>query len=136
MEFAVVCRHEPRTNVSITIYAITNPGNKDRLIQVIREEVDKLRESGITEDELAKAKAGYLQAARVRSTDDAALAGQLLSSLFNERTMQYVADHEKQIAEATVESVNQAIRSYIDPEKLVMAAAGDFARAAVEEAQK
>ena len=122
--------------VDLTIYAITNPGNKDRLIQVIREEVDKLRESGITEDELAKAKAGYLQAARVRRTDDAALAGQLLSSLFNERTMQYVADHEKQIAEATVESVNQAIRSYIDPEKLVMAAAGDFARAAVEEAQK
>ena len=55
--------------------------------------------------------------------------------MFNDRTMKYHADHEQQIEDATVESVNQAIRSYIVPEKLVMAIAGDFAAADKEVSQ-
>ena len=77
-----------------------------------------------------KAKVAYLQANRVRRADDASLAGELLSTIFNERTMQYQADHESQIEAATVESVNAAIRKFIVPDKLVSAAAGDFAAAA------
>ena len=115
--------------VDFTIYAITNPKNKERLIEVIREEVEKIRNDGVTAEELAKAKAGYLQAARVRRTDDTSLAGQLIGSIMNDRTMKFVDEHEKRIQAATVESVNQAIRSYIDPDRLVMAAAGDFAGA-------
>ena len=115
--------------MDFTIYAITNPKNKERLIEVIREEVEKIRNDGVTAEELAKAKAGYLQAARVRRTDDTSLAGQLIGSIMNDRTMKFVDEHEKRIQAATVESVNQAIRSYIDPDRLVMAAAGDFAGA-------
>ncbi|MGB7342602.1 MAG: pitrilysin family protein [Pirellulaceae bacterium] len=115
--------------VEFSVYAITNPGNKDRLVEVVREEITKIRDEGVTEDELTKAKAGYLQAARVRRTSDAGLAGSLVGTIFNDRTMKYVADHEKQIEAATVQSVNQAIRSYIDPSKLVMVAAGDFVAA-------
>ena len=117
------------------IYAITNPINKDRLIEVIREEVNKIREDGVTSEELEKAKTGYLQAARVRRTDDSALAGKLIGTILNERTLQQVADHEEQIKAATVEDVNQAIRSYIDPGKLIMAAAGDFAAAKMQAEQ-
>jgi zinc protease len=119
--------------VDFGIYAITNPINKDRLIDVIREEIEKIRDEGVTEDELAKAKAGYLQAARVRRTDDAALAGSLVGSIFNDRTLQHIADHEQRIEAATVDSVNQAIRSHLDFAKLVMAAAGDFAATAKDE---
>ena len=121
--------------VDFYIYAITNPINKDRLIEVIREEVNKIREDGVTSEELEKAKTGYLQAARVRRTDDSALAGKLIGTILNERTLQQVADHEEQIKAATVEDVNQAIRSYIDPGKLIMAAAGDFAAAKMQAEQ-
>ena len=112
--------------VDFTLYAITNPQNKDRLIEVMMEEIKRLREEGVTADELANAKTSYLQAARVRRTGDPSLAGRLLSTMFNERTMQYVADHEQQIRDATIEGVNAAIKKYIDPDKLVMAIAGDF----------
>ena len=115
--------------VDLTIYAINNPTVRDLLLKAIREEIELIREEGVTPEELAKAKAGYLQGARVRRTDDSALAGLLLGSIFNERTLQYTADHEQQIQDATVESVNQAIRSYINFDGLVMAAAGDFAAA-------
>ncbi len=112
--------------VDFTLYAITNPENKDRLVEVIREELNRMRADGITEQELAEAKEAYLQAAKVRRTSDEALASELLGTIFNERTMQYHEDHEQQIRAATVESVNNAVRKYIDPDKLVMAIAGDW----------
>ncbi|MGC6549555.1 MAG: M16 family metallopeptidase [Rubripirellula sp.] len=116
------------SRVDFTVAAITNPGKKDRLIEVINEELIRIREEGITETELKEAKAAYLQAARVRRSDDGALNQELLSSLFNERTLQHVADHEQNISDATLESVNAAIRKYIDPERLVISVAGDFAK--------
>ena len=117
------------SRVDFTVAAITNPGKKDRLIEVIKEELIRIREEGITETELEEAKAAYLQAARVRRSDDGALNQELLSSLFNERTLQHVADHEQNISDATLEAVNAAIRKYIDPERLVISVAGDFAKA-------
>ncbi|MDA9840585.1 insulinase family protein, partial [Rubripirellula sp.] len=114
--------------VDFIVAAITNPGQKDRLVTVINEELDKIRSEGITETELSEAKAAYLQAARVRRSDDSALNQELLGSLFNDRTLQHVADHEVNISNATVESVNAAIKKYIDPQKLVIGVAGDFAK--------
>jgi zinc protease len=122
--------------VDFTLYAITNPQNKDRLIEVLREELARIRDEGITKEELEQAKVAYLQALRVRRTDDSALAGELLGTLFNERTMQHYADHEEQINAATVDGVNEAVRQHIVPDKLVMAIAGDFAAATQEAASE
>ncbi len=113
--------------VDLVVYAITNPSNREKLIRVIREEIDKIREEGVTEEELAKAKEAYLQRNRVSRADDASLASELLGTIFNDRTMKYEAEHEQQVQKATVESVNAAIRKYIKPDALVMAIAGDFA---------
>ncbi|MCG8653686.1 MAG: insulinase family protein, partial [Pirellulales bacterium] len=119
--------------VDFMLYAITNPQNKDILIEVIREEIDLLRDQGITEDELQRAKKSYLDSARVRRANDRNLANELVGTIFNKRTMQFHADHEQRIRAATVESVNEAIRKYIVPEKLVMAVGGDFASVTTEE---
>ncbi|MEO1617294.1 MAG: pitrilysin family protein, partial [Planctomycetota bacterium] len=112
------------------VYAITNPENKDKLMAVIREEFEKLREDGVTEEELEKAKTAYLQGERVRRTNDGALAGELVQSLFLDRTMKFDQEFEDRIQSATVESVNQAIRSYLSWEAMEKAVAGDFEKAA------
>ncbi|WP_231612450.1 M16 family metallopeptidase [Novipirellula galeiformis] len=122
--------------VDFTLYAITNPANREKLIRVIREEIDRIRQDGITSEELQKAKLAYLQRNRVSRADDSSLASELLSTIFNERTMAYEAEHEAQIEAATVESVNDAIRTYIQPENLVMAIAGDFANVKEENAKE
>jgi zinc protease len=109
------------------LYAIANPENKDKLLAAIREELDRIRESGITPEELSRAKASYLQAERIRRSGDPFLASELVNSMFNNRTMQYQSDHERQIAETTVESVNEALKKYIQPDQLVTVIAGDFA---------
>ncbi len=123
----------PRDNrTDFTLYAITNPQNKDRIREVIREEIDRIRKDGVTEDELAKAKESYLQAERIRRTNDAYLAQELVNTMFNNRTMLYQAEHETQIGAATLESVNAAIQQYINPDALVTAIAGDFAAVEAE----
>jgi zinc protease len=118
--------------VDFVMYAITNPNNKDRLIEVIREEVDKLRDKGITAEELSDAKEAYLQSARLGRTGDGALAGALLGQLFTGRTMMSVAQLETQISKATVESVNAAVLKYIQPDRLVAAVGGDFTKDAAD----
>jgi len=113
--------------VDLTLYAITNPANKDKLMKVIREEVDRLIDEGVTADELEKAKQSYLQAERIARTGDPSLTSLLLQSMFLGRTMKSIAEHEEQIRNATIDDVNSAIRKYIDPDGLVIALAGDFA---------
>ncbi|EMI25725.1 zinc protease [Rhodopirellula europaea SH398] len=113
--------------VSFTLYAITNPANKDKLLRVIREEVVRVLEDGVTEEELEQAKGAYLQAERIGRTGDSRLASMLVKSVFNDRTMAFVAKHEEQIQSATVDSVNAALKKYVDLDGLVMAIAGDFA---------
>ncbi|MDA7878117.1 insulinase family protein [bacterium] len=122
--------------VDFTLYAITNPKNRDKLMAVMLEELEKIRKDGVTQEELDEAKVAYLQAARVRRSGDSALTSELLSTLFNDRTMAHYAEHDAQIEAATVESVNKAINKYIDPDKLIMAVAGDFAAASKERAEK
>ena len=112
--------------VDFVLYAITNPQNKDRLLGVIREEIDRLRSDGVTEDELRRAKESYLQSQRVSRTQDDQLAGLLVGGMFNDRTLEAVARQEGFIREATLESVNRAIQDFINPDELVIAVAGDF----------
>jgi zinc protease len=116
----------------MTIYAITNPGNKDKLLAVLREELDRLLADGITEEELARAKEGFLQNEAVQRTKDDALASQLVGTIFNNRTMKYQADLEANIAALKVQQVNEALRKYLKPDAFVAAIAGDFAKAKAE----
>jgi len=76
---------------------------------------------------LEQAKGAYLQAERIGRTGDSRLASMLVKSVFNDRTMAFVAEHEEQIQAATVDSVNAALKKYVDLDGLVMAIAGDFA---------
>ncbi|KAA5541563.1 insulinase family protein [Roseiconus nitratireducens] len=121
--------------VDFLLYAIMNPGNKDRLMQALAEEIQRLRTDGVTEEELEKAKTAYLQSERVQRSNDSALAAELLGTLFMDRTMEYAAQHADQIQAATVESVNEAVRKHINWEPLVKAAAGDFESVASQPAQ-
>ena len=131
-----VTGHPVDERTSFTIFAITNPSNRDKLVETIRQEIDRIKKDGVTEAELAAAKQGYLQSLQVGRTNDAGLAQALLSNLFAQRTMKYQEDLEKQIQSLTVEQVNQAIRDFISPERLIIATAGDFEKASSTEETK
>lgn len=123
---SVLASRSMDNRVDLTVYAITNPDNKDKLIDVIAEEMQILLDEGITDKELADAKDAFLQSARVSRTSDGQLAGELLSHLFLGRTMAFTEQFEQRIESATVEQVNESLRKHVDIDRLVGAIAGDF----------
>jgi zinc protease len=120
--------HPVDERTSLTIFAITNPENRDRLVSVINEEIDLLLEDGITASELEKAKQGYLQSEQLARTQDSTLSTVLGGTLFAGRTMEYYSQFEQRIGNLSIEEVNAALRKYIDPKRLVIYTAGDFAK--------
>ncbi|MCA9194728.1 MAG: insulinase family protein [Planctomycetales bacterium] len=117
---------DERTELSL--FAIANPDNKDRLLASIEEVFRHFAEHGMTGDELARAKDGYLQQQMVTRTDDQRLASLLVGTLFNDRTMAFYADQDQKIADAKLEEVNEVIKKYFNMDRMVISIAGDFDR--------
>ncbi len=117
---------------SLSLYAITNPGNIDKVIAAIQEELDRLLKDGVTVAELEAAQQGYLQSQEVGRTEDPGLARVLEDTLYTGRTMEFYAQQEAAIRKLTPYTVAETFRKYIVPQKLFIAVAGDFAKAAEE----
>ncbi len=115
---------DPRA--SLTINAICNPGNIQKVNAVIGEELARLLADGITPEELARAKQGYLQQQKVTRASDVALTVMLAEGLYLGRTMAYYGELDAKIATATPSQILAAMRKYIDPKRLVIVDAGDF----------
>lgn len=107
-------------------YAIFAPENSDRLEQAFREEIQKVVTDGFTKEEVDAAKSGWLQSQQVNRSQDNALAGTLNNYLYLDRDLKWDADFEKKMAALTPEQINQAIKKYINVDKMVMVRAGDF----------
>jgi zinc protease len=112
---------------TLRYYAICNPQNIERVKTAIQEEIARFLKDGVSQEELEKAKQGYLQAQKVRRTNDRALAGTLADLSQAGRTMEFYAQFEKRIAGLTADQVQAAAKKYIDPKDLVVVTAGDFA---------
>ena len=82
-----------------------------------------------TEKELADAKRAFVESQKVGRTGDAAIAGQIAANLDIGRTFAHTAELEKAILALTPAKVADAFRKYVDPKKLVVVTAGDFAKA-------
>ena len=108
-------------------YAIFAPENADRVVSAFREEVDKALTRGFTAEEVETAKHGYLDGAQRQRSNDAAVASILNEYLFLDRTMEFVARQETAIEALTPDDLLAAMRRHIDPEKMSIFRAGDFA---------
>ncbi len=113
---------------TFTAYAIYAPENAGRLEAAFREELDKVLREGFGELETQKAKEGWLQSRNVTRSQDNALAGQLASYLFLDRTLAWDAALEQKVAALTPAQVHEAMARHIDPARLVVVKAGDFAK--------
>lgn len=114
---------------TITMYAIYNPANLEKIVTGISEELEKLLSSGITQKELDDARQGFLQSRQVNRTDDGELAEILELTLATNRTMEFYANQEQKVGELTTDQVRDTFRKHIDPKKILTAVAGDWAAA-------
>ncbi|MFO1063855.1 MAG: pitrilysin family protein [Pirellulales bacterium] len=127
-----ISSHPIDKRTTLTISAITNPINRDRLAAIILEELEKLQKEGITAEELESAQQGYLQNEQLSRTEDSALAQIISSNIFAGRTMEYEAKFEKRVADLKIAEVNAALKKYIDLKRLIVVTAGDFEKAKAE----
>jgi len=117
---------------SFFTFAIYAPENAARLEEAFKEEIAKTLKDGFTPQEITEAKSGYLQSQQVNRAQDAGLARLLASELFLDRTLAWDAELEKKIAALTAEQITAAMRRQIDPSKITIVKAGDFAKAAAK----
>ena len=89
-------------------------------------------DSGFTADEVEAAKRGFLDSAQNARTNDLAVAGQLAGNLFLDRTMDFVAQQEADIAALTPEHILAALKRHIDVDRISLFRAGDFANKLAE----
>jgi zinc protease len=117
-------------NGAFTTFAIYAPQNAAKLETAFKEEVDKAVKEGFTPAEVAEAKKGLLESRKLGRAQDAGLSRTLAAELFTNRTLAWDAAMDKKISDLTPEQVNAAIKKWIDPSKITIVKAGDFAKSA------
>ncbi|MEW4488653.1 insulinase family protein [Thalassoglobus sp. JC818] len=117
---------DPRT--TLLVYAITNPDNMSKVEDAIEEEIELLLEKGVTAEELEAAQNGYLERQTVDRSDDRQLATTLTNTAYLDRTMEFYAKQEEEIAALTTEDVNNALNKFLSLKHYAVFAAGDLHR--------
>ena len=119
-------------NGQFAAQAIYAPQNAAKLEAAFKEEIARALKDGFKAEEVTAAKSGWLQSQQVSRAQDAGLARKLAQYRFLNRTLAWDAELEKKIAALTPDQINGAMRKYIDPSKMTIVKAGDFAKAAAK----
>ncbi len=115
---------DPRSTLSI--YAICNPENAEKVVALAREEMQLLLKEGVTSTELSDSQEGIIKGQEADRGDDGKLVAILANSLFAGRTMEYQAQLDAKIRALSREDVSAALRRNFDPAQLVNVIAGDL----------
>jgi zinc protease len=117
-------------SASQQLFAIAAPENIVKVKQAFAEEMARLVKDGVTEAELKDAVDGILKSRVLGRAEDSALAGQLRSNLYYDRTLAWSAELEAKMAALSKADVEAAIRKHFGTAGYSVFAAGDFAKAA------
>jgi zinc protease len=117
------------TAATFMTYAISAPQNTAKVESDFKEELKRAIDGGFTEEEITAAKSGWLQSRQVSRGQDGELATKLAGNAFWGRTLDWDANIDAKVKALTAADVNAAFRKYIDPAKISVLKAGDFAKA-------
>jgi zinc protease len=110
-----------------TATAMCAPQNAEKAEVGFREEIAKVLEGGFAADEIEEAKSGWLQSRRVSRGSDRDLARTLAMREFAGRTLAWDGAFESRVAALGAGEIAAAMRRHIDPSKISIVMAGDFA---------
>jgi zinc protease len=110
--------------------AIYAPQNAARLEAAFKEEIERALKDGFTEDELQAAKTGWLQGRQVGRAQDIELARRVAALTFVDRTVSWDGELEFRVQALTPADIHGALRRHLDPARISIVKAGDFAKAA------
>jgi zinc protease len=111
---------------NFSIQASYAPDKRDRVIAVVKEEVARMADKGVTADELARAKKDILEGRKQGRAEPGVLAANLVGLADRSETWAAAQARDAQLAAVTVEQANAAWRKHIKPEAFIISTAGDF----------
>lgn len=112
-----------------SVMAIVAPQNLAQAEASLKDELALVVKDGITEEELARAKQGMLDARAVNRAQDPIIAETWASYLEDGLDWTYSKEIEDRIRALTVDDVNAALRRFADPDNLTIVLAGDRKKA-------
>jgi zinc protease len=112
------------------VFAIFAPQNRARVEAAVNEEIRSALADGFSAEEVEAGKKGLLQARQLARSSDATVASRLDSYLILGRTFAWEGELERRIAALTPQVIVEALRRHIDPARISVIKAGDFASAA------
>ncbi|MFQ5615779.1 MAG: M16 family metallopeptidase [Anaerolineales bacterium] len=101
-----------------------DPANVEQAIDLIRQEIARFVDEGITEDELADSKANYIGSLPLSLESNAGVAGALLNLKRYDFPLDYYQAYPDRINAVTTEEVLEVTRQYLRPDRLAVATAG------------
>ncbi len=116
---------------AMNIYAGTTPEQAHECLQVIVDELRKLEQEGITEDELARAKVQLKSENVMRSEGSAARMGSIARSWWYERKIRTIQEVKEGIDAVTLEQVLHVLHRFSPLNPLTVAAIGPLEREAL-----
>jgi zinc protease len=106
------------------VSAGVNPQNVKKASDLIQEELKRFVQEGVTEDELADTKANFIGRLPLSLESNGGVANALLNIERHQLGLDYYHRYADLVNEVTAEDVLTTARKFIDPDKLVIAAAG------------
>ena len=115
---------------SWNVQAIAAPQNIEKVEAAFREELARALKDGFTAAELAAAKSGVMQQRLQTRAQDGSLAAVWASYLYLGKTFVWSAQFEEKVLALKPDDVQAAMRKHVDPAKITIIKAGDFAKVA------
>lgn len=109
-----------------SVHLRSDQKNFRKAIESIKDELKKFQSEGIRADELQALKLMLIGSFKVGLSNNSGLARALAETELYGLGLEQLDKYEELINAVTVDQVNQAIRSHLQPDKLIIVAAGDF----------
>ncbi|HRP07856.1 MAG TPA: pitrilysin family protein, partial [Gemmatimonadales bacterium] len=106
--------------------AIYAPQNDEKVMTGFREVLEAAARDGFTDEEIAKAKEGWLESQKLLRSTDAAIANSLVGQLFLGRSFAQSEEMERRVAALNSAELKAVVARYLDPDSLAWVRAGDF----------
>jgi zinc protease len=107
-----------------TCYIGTDNVNFARAKELFLEELNRIRDTKATAEELADAKAYLIGSQILHYSTLAGVAGQLVAIEHYKLGLNYIEDYQKAVKAVTLEDIQAVAKKYIDPARMVLIAAG------------
>lgn len=108
------------------ISAGLHPKNVEKAISIIKQEVQSFVNSGVTEEELADAKANYIGWLPLSVESNSGVASAIIKMERFQLGFNYLRDYPKRIEVINQEDIQEVAKKYLTPDEMVIVSAGPF----------